>query len=50
MNEMYDFLEAELVRAGDWLLVNRLPLNIDLTINMIVTNKKFEENELALSR
>ena len=49
MNEMYDVLAAELVRVGEWLYANRLSLNIDKTSYMIVTKRKFDEKELALS-
>ena len=49
MNEMYDVLAAELLRVGEWLYANRLSLNIDKTSYMIVTNRKFDEKELALS-
>ena len=49
MIEMYDVLAAELLRVGEWLYASRLSLTIDKTSYMIVTNRKFDENELALS-
>ena len=49
MNEMYDVQAAELLRVGKWLHANRLSLNIDKISYMIVTNRKFDEMELALS-
>ena len=49
MNEMYDVLAAELLRVGEWFYANRLSLNIDKTSYMIVTNRKFDFKELALS-
>ena len=39
MNEMYDVLKAEFVLIGEWLLVNRLSLNIDKTSYLIATNR-----------
>ena len=47
-NAMYDVLTEELMRVGDWLLGNRLSVNIDNTGYMIATNKKFERKELTI--
>ena len=41
MNPMYDVLIADLVRGGNWLLANRLILNIDKTGYWIVKIKIF---------
>ena len=49
MNEMYDVLAAELLRVGEWLYANRLSQNNYETSYMTITNRKFEEKELALS-
>ena len=46
---MYDVVAAELVRVDDWQLANQLSFNIDNISNLIVTNKRFVEKELALS-